>query len=480
MARPVPKEEIVGLECKHATYVRANDGSKDDLLVIKENIHTKDGRVIPHLEMVKNYKRPFWITKSGFRNHEQKKEWEDITRLDKFSTTQARLLDDIGKAMGRPGLRGGLRMIARNPYLYGADITPPTLVKHQYKTRFPDAISNNTVAVVDIETDVVEGHGRPIYIAVTYRDKVFLASTKEFMQGVANPVEKLHQKAHELLGGYIKERNIELEVMIASDAGRACHEALQRAHRWQPDFLTAWNKNFDIPRIAQALEEHGIDPAESFSDPSVPARFKKFKYIEGASQKVTASGAITPVHPADRWHVTECPASFYVIDSMCLYKRIRLAAQNETSYALDFQLNKHLGVRKLKFDDLIEEESGTLAWHEVMQKHHKIEYGIYNIFDCIGVELFDEKVQDLAQTITIQAGVSDYGIFNKQPKRLVDQLYFFCLERGKVVATCSDDMVETVKTKNLKTGEDREEQLDRFNYSMNGWVDNAPLSGNGH
>lgn len=474
MQRPVEKAKIKGLECKHATYVKANDGSQDDILVIKENIHTTDGDVVPNVHIIKNYKRNFWLTKEGHQRYTQKKEWEDINKLQRFSSTQGRLLENIAKAMGRPGMRGGLRTFGRNPYLYGADITTPTLLKHQYQQRFPNAISDNTVAVIDIETDVVEGHGRPIYVSITFRDKVFIATTKEFIKGISNPIEKLHRVAKEQLGEIIKERNITIEAMVAEDAGQACYEAIQRAHQWQPDFLTAWNKNFDIPRIVEALENHGYNLAETFSDPKIPPRFQKFYYKEGESQKVTASGAITPVHPADRWHVTQCPASFFVIDSMCLYKRIRLAAQNEPSYSLDFQLNKHLGMRKLKFDDLVEEEDGTLAWHEVMQQHHKIEYGVYNIFDCVGVELFDEKVRDLAQTISIQAGVSDYGIFHQQPKRLVDQLYFFCLDRDRVVATCSDDMTDYTVKKDPETGLETKDDLDSYTYSMTDWIITLP------
>ena len=460
MQRPVPQEKIAGLECKHSTYCRAKDGSKDDLLVVKENIHTTDGEIIPNVYFIKNYKRPFWVLREGFQKYQQKKEWEDIHKLQKFTTTQNKMLDDIGRALGRPGMRGGLKTFARNPYLYGTDVTTPTLLKKQYQTRYPDAISDNTVAVIDIETDVVQGHGRPIYVAITYRDKAFLATTREFIGDIPNPEEKLLKKAQELIGEHIEKRGIKLEVVVAEDAGHACHLALQRAHEWKPDFVTAWNKNFDIPRIIRALEEHGYDPAYSFSDPKVPDRFKFLRYKEGSSQKVTASGLVIPVHPADRWHVTYCPASFFVIDSMCLYKRIRLAEQNEASYSLDYQLNKHLGVRKLKFDDLITEESGTLAWHEVMQQHHKIEYGVYNVFDCIGVELFDEKVSDLAQTISVQAGVSEYAIFDSQPKRLVDQLYFFCLSKDKVVASCSDQMID--------------EELDNHNLSMRGWVITLP------
>merc|ERR1712098_412158 len=77
----------------------------------------------------------------------------------------------------------------------------------------------------------------------------------------------------------------------------------------------------------------------------------------------------------------------------------------------------------------------------------------------IGVELFDEKVKDLAQTISVQSGHSEYKIFNSQPKRLVDQLHFFCLEKGRVIATCSDEM---------------KDELDQYVIGMNDWIITLP------
>lgn len=451
------KEDITGYECKHAVYSKSTGDNKDDLLIIKENIHLKDGSVVPNLRMIKNFKRDFWITKHGFQNHTDKKEWEDIDKLQKFSTTQYNLIDAIGRATGRPGVRGGLRTVARNQFLYGCDITTPTLIKHKYQTKYPNAISDNTVAVMDIETDVVNGTNAPIYIAITYRDKAFLATTKAFMGTIVNPEEKLKALTNKLLGKYVKERNIKLEVMVCKDEGEMCYEAIQRAHQWQPDFLTFWNIDFDLPRIAETLERFNYNLADVFSDPRVPPEFRFFKYRKGKAQKVTASGLITPIHPADRWHKAECPASFFLIDSMCVYKRIRITAPNEPSYSLDYQLNKHLGVRKLNF----EEADGYtgLAWHEFMQTNYKIEYGVYNLFDCIGVELFDDKVKDLAQSITVQAGPSEYTIFDSQPSRLVDKMYFFCLEKGKVIASCSDQM---------------RTDLDRYVVSKKNWIITLP------
>ncbi|MBE0438189.1 MAG: hypothetical protein IBX57_00285 [Gammaproteobacteria bacterium] len=457
MVRPVSKEQIEALECKHVNYCKANNGSYDDLLVIKEVIHTKDGRKIPNMVMLKNFKRDFYVTKPGFQKHKDKKEWEEVTKLQKFTTTQNNLLRSIGRALGRPGAKGGLKTLARSPYLYGTDISPATLMKKKYRERYPDAFSENSVAVLDIETDVVHGHGRPIYVTITFKDKAVLAVTKEFIDGDTNFEAKLRKKTDELLGEYMKSRNINLEVLICDTAAEACAKVIARAHEWQPDFLTIWNIDFDIPKIVECLKNGGYDPAEVFSDPIVPPEYRFFKYMQGKSQKVTASGLITPIHPADRWHKAMCPASFMLIDSMCTYKRVRLAGSNDTSYSLDFQLNKHLGVRKLKFEEAKDHEG--LAWHVIMQDKYKVEYGVYNLFDCIGVELFDEKVKDLAVTITVLSGISEFYIFDSQPKRLVDQLNVFCEEKGLVVAAASDDMVD---------------DLDKHVVSMRNWIITLP------
>jgi len=438
MKRPVPTSEIAGLECKHAICCIANDGSNDDLLVIKENIHTTSGAIIPNLHFIQNYKRNFYITKENFQKHESKKEFEDLDKLQEFTTNQGNLVSAISRAMGRLGNNNRLKQLASSPYLYGSDITTPTLIKHEYQKRYPNAISNNSVAVIDLETDVVKGHERPLYVGVTYRNRAFLGVTQEFIGEIPDAAAKLQQTATELLQEHFIAREIQLEVLVCADAGEACWEALQRLHSWQPDFLTMWNIDFDMPRIIKALEENGYNPAVAFSDPRVPERFQFFNYKQGPSIKITASGVKEALSPEKRWHVMSCPASFYIIDSMCLYKRIRTAEQNEFSYKLDYQLHKHLGKRKL---NVAKAEPYTgMAWHEFMQTECKLEYGAYNLFDCIGVELLDEKIKDLAQTISVQSGPSEYAIFNSQPKRLVDQFYFFCLERKKVLASCGLEM----------------------------------------
>ncbi|MNU65288.1 hypothetical protein D3C71_545770 [compost metagenome] len=206
------------------------------------------------------------------------------------------------------------------------------------------------------------------------------------------------------------------------------------------------------------LKEEGIDPAFVFSDPRVPDEFKFFRYKEGSATKTTATGRIDSIHPAERWHTAECPASFFLIDSMCVYKRIRMAKQNEPSYSLDAVMKKNLKtLGKLKFAEA--DAYSGLQWHIFMQANYKVEYSIYNVFDCIGVELLDEKIKDLQLVITTQSKASEYTIYNSQPRRLVDDYYFFCLERGFVVASCSDEMVH---------------ELDQYVTDMKGWIVTLP------
>lgn len=445
MPKSLKKEDVLGYECKHAVYTRANDGSKDDLVVVKEWIHTKDGRQVPNLRLFENYKRDFYVTKDTpqARNHESKKEWEKLSKLDRFSTTQAQLIPAIGRALKRGKINGNLRNIARNPYLYGTDISTPTLIKQWYRTKWPECSSNNRVAVFDIETDVVNNHPKgaepPILLSITFRDRAFMAITRAFAATTPKIVERIHAGFEEHLGEYKRSRNIKLEILIVDTPGQGVVECFKRAHEWQPDFVTMWNIDFDIPRCVLILEKEGIDPAQVFSDPRVPDRYKFFSYKQSPSTKTTSSGKVTPVPPAERWHLAECPASFFLICSMCTYRRIRLAKQME-KYSLDAVLGKNLKLSKLKFKEA--DHLQRLAWHHFMQVNYKVEYAVYNLFDCIAVELLDEKTKDLCQVISSQCKSSEYTAYKSQPRRLVDDIYFFCLERGLMLAACSDDMVE--------------------------------------
>lgn len=451
-------DDIVGIECKHAVYSPSREeDSRDDAIIVKEVVWLKDGRQIPRVQIVENYSRTFYLERN--QDYKEKKTQQKIGRLQKFSTTQRNLMPSIGRALGRGKLNGGLRTVARNPYLYGADITTPTLLKQEYRERSPGCISPNKVAVFDIETDVVNGKGDiPICMSLTFKDRVYLTALRSWVIDHPNYVEEVRAAATKYIGDHLEARNITLEIEVLDTPGQMVVETFKRAHLWKPDFVTVWNINFDLPKCLNVLKMEGIDPAQVFSDPSVPEHYKFFKYKEGSATKTTATGRIDSIHPAERWHVAECPASFFLIDSMCVYKRIRMAKQNESSYGLDAVMKRNLKtLGKLKFAEA--DEYSGLQWHVFMQANYKVEYSVYNVFDCIGVELLDEKIKDLQLVITTQSKASEYTIYNSQPRRLVDDYYFFCRDRGFIVASCSDEMVH---------------ELDQYVYSMKSWIVTLP------
>lgn len=450
------KEDILGFECRHATYTTSPD-KRHDCVTVKEYIHLKDGRRIPNIRTIVDYKRPFWVTSKAMQKNKDHLEWEKLENLTQYESTQIDLLQTIASATNQyMGPRTSLKALAQKPILYGADIRSTELIKYSYTKKFPDCISPvAAVAALDIEADIVYGTGDIICASLTFKDKAILTVNKWWL-GPEN-YDKLHEAFEKHLGKYKRERNINLEIVFCDDEAQCAKLLIDRAHEWKPDFISIWNMNYDLKKIEEVFKKYKYDSARIFSDPDVPDAFAKWKYKEGKTQKVTQSGKTTGLHPADRWHIAECPASFYFIDAMCLYKRIRIAEGMVSSYSLDATLNRHLGIGKLNFAE-VDKLNGT-AWHREMQSKYRIEYCIYNLFDNIGQELLDEKTGDINKSFTALVGVSDFDKFNSNPRRIVDDLHFFCLENNLVISATPDEV---------------KHELDRFVVGLNGWIVTLP------
>jgi hypothetical protein len=460
------KEDIAGVEARHVVFIPPTRDNPDDYHLVKEIIHLKSGEKFPNVRVLKNYQRPFWITKEGYRRHEQKKEWEDINKLKEFKCTQSQLVQKAALALGKFGFKGSLKKLSQSPYLYGSDILSTAVIKQEmYRSRWPDLNTPSSMAASDTETDMVHGHKRVIMQTISYKDRVYTAVVRSFLNGVggtdADKIEKCREALVKYLGqdepvlkkdgtpeldkhgkpkvvNLLKDRNIKWEIELVDDDGVVVYNTLKKAHEWQPDFMTFWNMDFDIKKMNESLKFHNIPLADAWSDPSIAAQYRFFEYKEGQSQKVTASGKVTPIPPHARWHTVFTPASFYVMDAMCAYKQVRTGKQEERSYSLDAILNKHLKRGKLKFTAA--DHLAKADWHIFMQKHHPVEYIIYNVFDCVGLEMLDEKTKDLSVSVPSGAAMSDYSKFNSQPRRVVDKLHYFVMERGKVIGSTSDEM----------------------------------------
>lgn len=429
-----------------------------DILAVKEHLHYPDGEIKPNLRIVKDYQRKFYITKPEFRDHEQKKELESLSKLDEYTTTQIQMPKLIAKVLKMFG-RNDMRSVSESPYLYGSDVTTPVLIGQDYRRIEPELNSDATLAIMDYETDVINDTKLIISGSVTFKDKAVVATTFDFLGMRDRSPEAIALKKASILATcrkYLDDltvRNINLEIEIVENAGQVVCELYKRCHQWKPDILGFWNIAFDIPKVIEALSKYGYDPARVFSDPAVPPEFKYFNWREDSKIKTTADGKQISKHIADLWHTVNTPASFYHIDLMCLFKRVRVREQQRNSYSLDAILESELDITKLKFKEA--DGLTRLAWHECMQSKHKEEYLAYNIFDCISVERLDEKTGDVAKSLRPLVDISEMSKAASNPKRLADNFHFILEKRGDIIGSVSADLTE---------------DLDRFTPKKSDWI----------
>lgn len=443
------------IECRFAVYAKSTaEGDYRDIHLIKEQVHNEDGTITPNVRVVTNYERPFWVTKKGMQNHKDKKEWERKENVLEFKSTQTQLGQAVGKALGKAWFKGGLRELAESPYLYGTDILSTSIIKQSYKDRW-DLQTPYSVAVYDTETDVVHGTGQIMMATVSFKERVFTAVQKSFVAGYPNPIEKIRTIAERLLGDVLKRRNITLDIVIVDDEISVVKTTVAKCHEWRPDLLTAWNLAFDMDKIVEACDRAGVRPEDILSDPAVPNEFKSFRFKKGPAKKTTASGRVMNFKPAQRWHTVFCPSSFYWVDSMCIYKQVRISQPEESSYGLDYILKKNKLGGKLKFTEAEHLEGNGLEWHKFMQSRYPLEYVVYNLWDCISVEELDEKTLDLQLSLPMFAGCTDFQHFNSQPKRAVNELHFFCMQNNRVIGTTASEMSN---------------EMDEETASLDGWI----------
>lgn len=441
------KPFYVGTECRFAVYVNPKFDN-NDYHMVKETIHYSDGTTKPSIKIIENYKRSFYVTKPGQRNHKDKKEWEYIDKLTEFRTTQSQLVRNAARALGEEyKAQLGLREVSNSPYLYGSDILSTSLIKNEYAVKHPDLNTPFTVCALDVETDVVHGTNQIILTTIVFKDKIVCVATKDFVLDDKRFVETIHKKVDQYIKEYMVKRDYKLEVLVERNEMEMLFKIFSYLHEWKPDLLSIWNINYDIKKIIEACERYGVDPKDLFSDPEVPDHIKYFRYREGPNQKKKADGTVLPISASDQWHTVFSTSSFYVIDAMCVYRVVRLAKPAEQSYALDNILDIELGIRKLKFKEA--DAYSGLKWHEVMQTNFKHEYTVYNIFDVLSMMELEYKTTDLSVALPIFADKTDFSKFNSQPRKIVNELHFKCLEHGRVIGTTGSEMITDLDLKTL-------------------------------
>jgi len=452
------EKDVAPRECRFAIYCGTNQAG-DDMHVVKEAVHLKDGRIEPKLTFIKNYKRPFYITKPGFRKHKQKTEFERKDRVDTFTTRECDIVSAVKRALGDPFMKGRtLRDVCASPYVYYADITSTSDIKRKYEKKWPGNLTQWGVAGYDIETDVVNGTEDPILATLVYNGKAITTGLRSFFGNRVMIEDQIRKKKDQLIGEEFDKHIKDWEIVILDNPGEMLKLIFDRAHEWKPDLIEIWNIAFDIPKTAECLKKYGYEPKEVFSDPSVPPEFRFYEYIQDVDMRKTASGVVKPLKPHEKWHKAIFPATFRFVDGMAGYYFIRTGGTpNEQSYALNALLEKFFkdepAVRKLEIEEA--EKYHGIDKHVFMQKNYPVEYAVYNAVDSLSMMIMNNKILDCKLTIPMFMGTSDLEKFSSQPTRLVDSFTTYLDKKGYVPATVGS----TLKT-----------ELDQYYPSLDGWI----------
>lgn len=468
-------KEIVSRECKFAYHIPIYNTPHGDVHLIKETLYYSDGTKEPNIRFIKNFKRPFWVTIPSKRNHKDKKEYESLDNLMEYECTEKDLRVKIGTAIGLYNASTTpLKDILVNPYVYGADIKSTSFIKAKYREKYPNFDNTFDVAILDTEANVLSEEQELILITVMFKNEVYTVVTKDFIESSNNVKERESSLVRKYLSDKINIEEYTFHLEIAKDEMHALRLAFNKLHEWKPDLLAIWNMVYDIGKIVSICEKYKVHPKELFSDPKVPEDLRYFYFKEGSMFKITASGKRQNKKPADRWNVVYSTSSFFVVDAMCVYRLTRLSNQEESSYALDYILNKELKMGKLKFKEA--DAYTGLQWHKYMQEHYPIEYIVYNRFDCISMDLLDVKTSDLRSVFPTFAGLSDFDIFNSQPRLISNAMFFFLKKRGLIQGTVGSSEVDKSKEGLDSDGRPKRDILDLKNWIItlhNAFIDDS-------
>lgn len=432
------ENKIKARECKFVYHLPAVDDYRDDTHIVKETLHMEDGSLVSNLRVITNYKRPFYVTKPIKQIYKQKKESELLSNLNEYHATDSELPIAASMRLGREFIgKKSMYDVSKSPYLYGTDISAATIIKHKYMNKYPDAISEYKLAVIDIEADI--DSDEMVIVSICTREKIYTAILSKIIKNhktFQDDIKYLYKK-------HIPETDISKVIVptfeLFDDEISMLKAVMKKAHEWKPDFMVVWNIEYEMPFFLKLCEKYRVDPKDIFSDPSLPNNLKYFNYKQGQKSKKTASGVFKPMNPEEQWHIVQCPAHFYWIDAMSAHRYVRAGGKSVPGgYSLDNILNKELGeaLMKLKFkgDPNIESKKG-IDWHKYMLHNKPLEYIIYNNWDTMSILHLDDRTKDLCSVLPMLAGVSSIDIFNSGPKRIADAMYFFYLQNEKILGT---------------------------------------------
>lgn len=454
--------KIVKREVRFAWFLPKND-YREDSHYVREDVTYEDGRQEPNCYVRTDFKRPIYVTKQAFRNHKDKKEFELKENLIGQMTTQSDIDRVVANMLGKPHIANNKDEIKNSPYVYGYDVTSTSLIKYTTLKQNDFVQSAYSVAAFDIETN--PDTQEILLSTVAYRDKVHTSILAKFLKNIPNVQEKIKKAIIQYIPEYA---DLNYSISICDSEVELLKDNFRVINKWKPAFLAIWNMDFDIPKILERLKHYNVSPTDVLCDQEVPKKYRTCRYKQGLKRKETASGVIKPINPSLQWHTLIVTAPYYVIDSMCVYRQLRISGQEKTSYSLDNILKEEGIGGKLKFEPA--NGYSGIRWHLFLQENYPIEYIVYNIYDCLGMLELDKKNNDLSNTLPSYANITDFQKYNSQVRKISDSVFLFGLEKNRIIGTAPKVSMKEEESAEVIDVEDDDEDDEDEQYNEDGEI----------
>jgi len=466
-------KEILKREVRFSWHLPRND-YREDLHYIREDITYKDNTVEAKTTLLTDFKRPVYVTKKSFQNHTQKKEFEDIDKLNKQLTSQSDINKTVASMLEAPHISNNPDAIKSSPFVYGYDISSTSFIKLSSLNRNNFIQSTHSVAAFDIETN--PDTDEILMATIAFKGRTYTGVLKKFLKGIADPQSRLEAAKAKFLSNY---KDAETKLGIFENEIDMLKSVFKVANEWKPVFLAIWNMDFDVSKILACLDRCNVNPVDVICDTTIPRKYRYFRYKQGLKKKVTASGLVKPINPSLQWHTVVSTTPFYFIDAMCVYRQLRMAEQEQSSYSLDAILRLELKSQKLKFKEA--EKYKGVKEHIFLQENYPIEYIVYNLYDCLGMLELDQHTKDISNSLPSFAGITDFQKFNSQVRKVSDAVFLFGLEKRRILGTpgrvSSNKPPDTLDEVDLNEELDDTDENEVSKYktlNLKGWIQLLP------
>lgn len=499
----IPKDHATLIDVQ---YVKANRQKElpDYLYIIWKDQVTGE----KYLEKIPEPGMNIYFEKPEFRNHNHNKTWERLEHLDKKVVKYSRIIPEIAKEMGQPGMDylnkiystgdyGKLKDFQFYPYVFGSDID----IRAFYRTQWLRNFNNDnpkmlTKGFLDIEADslsipgfadpqqncpvdlvtLIDSSTKTSYtfalVNQPYVEKdlsVLNAKQKKKEMERKHLIKSRHQQERALMDdidGLKEELNdrfsehyghIDYNFYFYDDERKMLVHLFQLVNKLKLDFILIWNISFDMPYMIDRMKVLGLDPTKVIVHPDFPNTQCYFKKDKKHAM------------PKDRSDYFNCTGYTVWYDQMINYAAIRKSSSELRSTKLT-----DIGAAEIKDEKLNYEDEGNIKVFPYMNYRKYIIYNIKDVLLQYGIEQRTSDVDTLYTTSYQNA--TPYDQVWKQTMKLRNVQYLFYLDEGLVTGNNINVFnPEPMKNEVLDDEEEKEDDKDDDNAGFEGALVGNPL-----